>query len=773
MPAWGRVEFNIFLKRFSRRVGSMEKDGINLDPEAQQLFDQFAGVESWKETSDLLGPDHLAQSLRQEQQRFDAIRIALIELTGLVGRYLADDRFTRQDGEEDRVLNDLADVIKRLGQSSGHLGAVFVRFRGTPPHAEIPDKCDYEVVIGNTSVDMLMAPRVARRSGAAFARLPDQLLEAFTVFADYGVNNIFIRMPEHLQSEMPAMQMCLKILSGFRKARQSGASIWVEIGQKHRSVPLINDENFYPDPNLTLMAGLNRLSAQTMENMVQKVDVWLRRQQSDSAVRKYAGVYNAALELPRLSAQIRKPPVEINNIKWLLSETEDEALTLEKSYIAQLAMSTAGASPQKVAKMIRSVYGEDYARISTPVLDERLHLSSDLLYEAERRPQKEVLRKELLGNLQVRLDQVKDQVIDTLQVREDKGGVAAGERPADVVHSQIYNLVNFYKGRSVARKKMVGLVHRSITFTPHDYDILAEDFRTSPEDAHALVQKLKSCFDQHGRFKKAAFLEAIDHFRKYEQKIFAFLWHHMKDAVLTEDRVAFLNALQTLTARMDQPKRALKILLEDICSDPENIQYSDNKAVMLANLIVHRPDRALADYEITPEDIILNRHNLDDMVVEYAAWRIDKEREQLFTKARTIHKRIAEALRMNQPVENQLPLPILLNLERELYIFLALVGSDTGKSILRSAVSEYGDPGAEIYHLRESGNAMSGLLQNLRVALHGLGSCGTMEDISMLEAIRVHEEQFQRLKKDRQHRAQARLIGEWVDEAVKLIKFRA
>jgi hypothetical protein len=751
-----------------------QNDGINLDPEAQSLFEQFSGLESWKESaSSQIGPDHLAQSLLQEQKRFDAIRIALIELTNLISRYLVDDRLTRRDGEEDDILKKLAVVIKRLMEASGHLGAVFVRFRGTPPHAEIPEKCDYEVVIGNTAVDMLMAPRVARRSGVEFSTLPDRLLEAFTVFADYGVNNIFIRIPEHLQIDMPALKLCLKILSGFRKARNSGSSICVEIGEKPISVPLINDENLYPDPNLTLMAGVNRLSAKTMENLVQKVDVWLRRQQTGSAVQKYAGVYNTALELPKLSAQIKKPPVEMNNVKWLISEAEDEAITLEKSYIAQLAMATAGASPQKVAKMIRSVYGEDYTKISTPVLGERLHLSSDLLYAADKRPQKEILSKELLGNLQVRLEQVKDQIMDNLHVRKDTGADFAGERPSDVVHSRIYDLVSFFKGRSVARKKMVGLVHRAIDFTPRDYDIVAQDFRISLEDAHALMQKLKSCFDQDGRFKKSAFTDAIGHFQQYEQKIFAFLWHHMKDAIVPEDRVAFLNALQTLTARMDQPKRAFKILLEDICSDPENIQYSDNKAVMLANLIVHRPDKALADYEITPEDIILNRRNLDHLVVEYAAWRIDKEREQLFTKVQTIHKRIAETLRMGKTADKQLPLSILLNLERELYIFLALVACETGKSILRSAVSEYGDPTAEIYHLKESDKFMGALLQNFRVAVHGLGSCGTLEDVPTLDAIRLREEHFQRLKKDRQHRAQSRMIGEWLDEAVKLIKFRA
>jgi hypothetical protein len=49
---------------------------------------------------------------------------------------------------------------------------------------------------------------------------------------------------------------------------------------------------------------------------------------------------------------------------------------------------------------------------------------------------------------------------------------------------------------------------------------------------------------------------------------------------------------------------------------------------------------------------------------------------------------------------------------------------------------------------------------------------GSQNDIPALEHARTQEETFQRLKKDRQHRAQARRITEWVDEAIKIIKFR-
>lgn len=753
-----------------------EGNEIVLDPEAQNLFEQLGGTESWKVTQQgARGANRLAQGLLEEQKRQDAVRSGLIQLTYLISRYLADGSFIHKEADESKIFRELTQVLTALSQGAGHLGAIFIRYRGTPATSDLPDKYDYEVVIGNTAVDAQLATRVARRMGAECAQLPDQLMDAFSVMADYGVNNIFLRLPDNLTREMGSLQLCLKILCGFRDARHSGKPIEINGGQLSQKVPLINDENLYPDPNLTLVAGLNRFSTRSMETMVEKVDQWLRRQNASSAVKKYAGVYNAALELPKLSAQLKKPMVELNNVKWLLIETDKDPVSLGKVHMAQLAMDAAGASPQKVAKILKSVYGDDYAKINTDLLGERLHLSSDLLYAAEKRAQKIDLKKELLGNLQERLDQVQDHVMDDIQVREDTGSDArpAGEKPPDIVHSHIYRMVSFYKGRSTTRKKMVGMVHRPMTFTARDYEILAKDFRITTADAEALVHKLKACFDDQGQFKKNAFHEAISHFQQYEQKIFGFLWHHMKDVILPADRVVFLNALQTLTAQMNQPKRAFKVLIEDICKDPESVQFSDNKAVMLANLIIHRPDRALADYEITPEDIILNQQKLDKTVVEYAAWRIDKDQELFFTKIQTIHKKVAEALRLGQTSEKHIPASILLNLERELYIFLAMVSCDSGKAVLRSAVLEYGDPQTEIYHLKESTAFMSGLLQNLRVALRALGSVGSMQDISALERVRAQDENFQRLKKDRQHRAQARLITEWADDAAKFIKFRS
>jgi hypothetical protein len=753
-----------------------EEKNIDLDPEAQKLFEQFGGLQAFEKGKTLPGADRLAQKLLDEQKRYDAIRILMVQTTLLISRYLRDERFSGADEQETRTFATLTTALTKLGATPGHLGCMLIRFRGTAGHPDFPDKFDYEIVLGHTGVDYPIMPRIVRRNGDKWAKLPDQMREAFTIMSDYGVNNIFVRLPGTAPQEMADIQLCLKILGGFRGARQSGAAITVQVDGTQRTVPLINDENQFPDPNLTLLAGLNRLSAKAMEGLVDKVDRYMRQHSANTATdRRYTGVYNAAMELPKIQAQVKRPPVELNNVKWLMTEVEAERISPEKMRLAQLAMEIGHASPQQVAKMIQSVYGEDYARINKALLGERLHLSSHLLNAAEKQSQEPQLAKELLGNLQNRLDMVKDQVIDDVHVVEDTGEErrAGKQPPLEAVHSQIYDMVKFYKGRSATRKKMVGMVHHPISFTDRDYAILSKDFRIALEDAKALVQKLKNCFTMEGRFKKSAFTEAVEHFRQYEQKIFQFLWDHMKDVVVAQDRAAFLNALQALTTQMDQPKKAVKILLEDLCADPNLVRYSDNKAIMLANLIVHR-EKSLTDYDITPEDIVLNRHNIDSQVAQYATWRIEKGHEDFSNKVQTIHRKLNEALQLGHTGDpQQIPAAVLINLERELYIFLSLVACETGKAILQSAAGEYGDPAAKVYHQKESENCLGALLQNLRVSLRGVGSVGGADDIPAIEHIKENEESFGRLKNDRNFRAQTRLIGEWVNEAVKLIKFRA
>ena len=613
-----------------------------------------------------------------------------------------------------------------------------------------------------------------KRHGHLLSHLMAQLMEAFGIFAEYGINNLYLNLPDRDPGSLDRLRRSLHILCRFYRPEERLHDLVVG-PEKTDVVPVVVDEGGRVNPNLTLVAGINRLSAVTMQKLVAKVDAWMQRKEASDEGCRFTSVYNAIFGLPKISAQLMPPPIEINNMDWLMREGQEieEHFSRQKAKVARIIASVE-VSPEKVAKVIKSVYGDDYPKINARHLEERLGLSSHLLDAIDNKPKSEDARQEVLTNLKKRLDTVRDDVFDNLYVTRSEDGRSDSQGAFQkVIHRQLFKMVSFFKGRSATRRKMKSMVKGAIHFSSSDYDVLAQDFGIALEDAHALVDALRNCFDDNGRFLKSAFIEGLPHFTRYEKKIFEFLWSHLKDVIAPQDRTVFLNALQTLTARMNQPKRAFKILLEDFLRDPLEIQFSDAKSLVLANLILHEYDKALADIEITPEDILFDRRGLDPDVARYAAWRMDRDQEAFFDKIRTIHQALCEALELGLTRRQHLSVKDLLSLEREVYIFFSMTETLVGRSVLRSAVNEYGSPESDLYFLKESNRFMSHLLQNLRIAIRGLANIGAPESIPLLEAVRSREEVFQRLKKTKAHRDQSRLISEWVDEAVKIIKFHS
>ena len=64
----------------------MESNSINLDESAENLYAQLGGVEVRKlKKLDFSGTDRLAQSLLEEQRRYDALRYIIADLVDQVG----------------------------------------------------------------------------------------------------------------------------------------------------------------------------------------------------------------------------------------------------------------------------------------------------------------------------------------------------------------------------------------------------------------------------------------------------------------------------------------------------------------------------------------------------------------------------------------------------------------------------------------------------------------------------------------------------------------
>ncbi len=765
---------NLCEAKISRGI-AMGKTEMILDEAAKKLFNEFDGLDkSDKNIAPVYAFDRLSKSLTEEQKKQDIWRLLLIDTAHLISSYFLDVNFLNDTETENKTFKQLASIFSKLKEMDGNDGTILIRYRGSP-RGDIPEKFDYEILYGNIHIDTGSVPALIRRQGFRMSHLAEKMARAFSIFANYSFSNIQIKLPQKNSKELKQLRTCLHILSNFRKARQTNSPIVFSYNGKQFTLPVVKDEKKRPDPNLTLIAGLSSFKSETIQNLVDKVDSWMQQKNNSGSGCKYSSVYDAIFGIKILNRQLVKPNMEVNNVKWVLLKNGKKEITKKKAAVSRFVVDHVKGSSHKVVKVLNSVYGDDFKIINSARLGSRLQLSSDLLTDIENKRDDLDIESEVLSNIETRLDKVRDEVYDKITINKNHSEPVTVSRDGTVTlkaHDKIDHMVTFYKGRSITRQKMKVMAFQPIHFDKSDYSIIAKDFNISIVKAKDLVGILKNCFHRNGRFSKSAFLNYIPQFVKYEKKIFEFLWHHLKDSVFKEDRIPFLNSLQILAAKMKQPKRAFKILLADFCENPSKLYFSDNKAIMLANLVVHGYDKELADIEITPEDILLNPNASNSGIVGYASWRIDKDQDKIFEKTKTIHSNLREALEPKKKGPLEISARHLLALERELYIFLSLTECVTGKILLRSAVTEYGNPKAEIYSSMKTPIHLSAILQNLRVIIRGIGCIGGIDDIHGLHEVKKNKNKFMDIVIARQHKNHVKMIGEWIDEAVDSIRSR-
>jgi hypothetical protein len=111
-------------------------------------------------------------------------------------------------------------------------------------------------------------------------------------------------------------------------------------------------------------------------------------------------------------------------------------------------------------------------------------------------------------------------------------------------------------------------------------------------------------------------------------------------------------------------------------------------------------------------------------------------------------------------------------LEREVYIFLSLVGGNTARALIRSAAQVYGDPKGKIYLLKQSKRFLPNLLQLLRIVSRGLGRMGGEKDLILLEKIRTQKEKFLEGIGGERHKRYVELTIKWVEASMQRLAAR-
>jgi hypothetical protein len=715
----------------------MTSKDIHLDNSAEELYAQLGGVESRKlKKLDFSGSDRLAESLLEEQRQYDVFRSLLASLAYHVSIGLTNPSATDKENQDKFTLAQIEKILRTFSRNSRIGKKVLIRYRGAFGGYPGEDKADYEIFYGDITLDADVARTIARHGGIDRSRLLEQMKQAFESFWNLSINNFLLKIPRD-KLDLKRLWISLNIAAHYFDAVEKNSPIIIKMGGKSVSIPLVRNESNIPDLNLTLLAALNGIQPQKMQAVAQKVNAWMRSSETVERIYQFLSIYDAIVNTKRFRSQMNPSPIEVNNIKWLMVDSEHTQVSEGMAHVARLVMDNSGGFSAETAQVLKSVYGEDYERIDSQQIAQRLQLTSGLLNTIEQKSEGDEIETEVLDNVEKRLDNVSDDVYENMHVEGNEIRAHAPNKKTFIaeVHSKVQKMVSFQKERSVTKKKMTQMVHRVIDFERQDYETIAKDFKVSEKEAAGLIKLLKSCFDSQGNFSKSAFGRIIPDLERYERRIFDFLWHNLKESLHQKDRAAFLDSLQLLVDRLKQPKNSISVLLEDLCHNPSVIRFADRKAFMLGSRLVRKYSQEIVSYQITPEDVLLVEKGIDREITGYAAWKIDRNQDKFFEKIRTIHQRLLEALDSDEEQKRLIGVQELLALEREAYIFLALVEGNTGRSVLLSALKEYGYPESDIYQLRNSRRHMADLLQLLKVVIRGLGRVGDSKEAALVDHI--------------------------------------
>lgn len=719
----------------------------------------------------------ILESLYDSQGRNDALITLLVELCHLLSACLRREHDALEEGNESASVEETIDVpmqidpyaqlaktLDKLNKRSGHDGTLLIRACRLSSQSGDRSLPDYQVFFSDIVMDRETVAIMIRRVGDHMTYLNALISKAFTTFDNHKVLTLHLKLPGETPELFERLRTSIAIIAKYPLALSRAEDIEINTNGDVVKLAVMKDEKGLPDPNLTMLAGLNAIQPDAMAMLVKEVCNWMKESDTSTGAHRYAGVYDAVAGVKNLRQKLILPPIELNNIRWLLLDRIVGKLPKAKAQIARLVDEEFENTSADQALYLESIYGHDYSRVNARELGFRLKRISEMIESIGDRPKKGMIMDEILTNIQWRMEKVPDDVIRQLCFANGMLSIQDGTEVFEIgrLHEVAARVIEFYAGRLDTRERMRQIGWAENHFSARDFEILSRDFDISPMDVKEILKLLERCFDTEGRFSKLGFEDCVEAFSRYEAKVFEILWHFLKQPMQRDDRIAFLNALQLLFVRMETPEKALRVLIEDFLEEPDAVRFSNRNAVMLANLLLRRYNKELdIEIEITPEEVFLVKEGLNREAATAGLMLIDAERDMLFEKIRTIHRKIVISLDPGYENADNMGLKYLLSLEREIHVFVALLGGDVARSVLRSAMNEYGNPDAEIYRLAQDSATVEAFLQHLKVLVRGLGRSGEPIDERVLDQIIDRRQDFLSFSKEARHEALVKRVMEW------------
>ena len=321
------------------------------------------------------------------------------------------------------------------------------------------------------------------------------------------------------------------------------------------TIPLIRDQRGEPDPNLTIMAGLNGLTTVNAQSLIKQAETYGQMHAVLEGERGSAALslnnYNQIFQVRSLRAQIIRPPVELNNLEAL--EIMDRGKPAKR-----IASSRIGSTPESSAMelfesdevnggmmpivmpspslkqtldidreffaawididdpqhqgALNAVLTDSYAQLGAFDIGRRLAAVSGLVYAMDRTCQDPLVIDRLLFALQDRLMQASDSVLGNIHVQNQGLKLFSRGRAviAGLMHARLMDLVVLVKDKVVTRHKTNIVRKLGFDFKKVDMIVVTRGFDLPANIANQMMDLLKSCFYAGGGFNREVFESHID-----------------------------------------------------------------------------------------------------------------------------------------------------------------------------------------------------------------------------------------------------------------------
>jgi hypothetical protein len=704
------------------------------------------------------------------------------------------------------LFNQLLQHLNILTKMPNHTGDILMRrvHRQLPVSNASPD---YVVIFGNVLVNS--QEEIKSEASRQFSHLKSALGRACESFAEQDIHSLHLRLPGHSTENIEQFRFSLHILTRYFMAAREGTSITFRYYGRSLVLPVITDLAGVPDPNLTLMAALNGLSAVNARELIRQAQAFDEMESSESkddgGAKDQTNCYDQIFRVRSLRSQIIKPPVEINNLlsphglpmasrtlssgialvterregaqKLTVYELEqgvEPSLDSPPAIRRQELVDLLGSSEPSLASALDGLYAEDYDILEPVALGKRFESLSRLIYAVGEKCQNPTTLAGIIDILQTRLKCIADEVLANIITQRQGLKIVNNGRAVLVglVHPRLFDLITLVKEHVVARQRMVIINEIAFQVDPCHINLLADGFGITVTDAHQIFRLLQGCFGVNGSFIRSTFESRVDAMSRHENVIFEILWGFLRQTPQRNHRLNFLNAIQLLMARLNDPKRALQFLMADICLNPSLVFYTDRNAFALANVLLHKENKELyIDVHRTPEDVLKSLRPQNQKVRRYAIWRLEVDQSRYLSKMRTIAKHIRQVVTA-APGAGPWPfeLAFLLALEREAIIFLALVQGYTARLAIREALDRYADLNGPFYQDATVRKYLPQLIPHLQIVVRALGRTGNLEDVERLTSLERLAEGFIDLDAHPAHGLRVKQMMKWVSQALQAVQ---